>query len=63
MNNMIVLPLIIPIITGIFLVFIREQVKLQRIISLITTVFIAIVSIVILFTVQQEGIMRLDFSG
>lgn len=63
MNNMIVLPLIIPIITGIFLVFLRDQVKLQRIISLITTVFVIIVSITMLFIIQQDGIIRLDFSG
>ena len=63
MNNMIVLPLIIPIITGIFLVFIREQVKLQRVISFITVISIAVISLIILFTVRDEGIIRLDFSG
>ncbi len=63
MNNIIVLPLIIPIITGIFLVFLREQVKLQRIISLITVLAIAGISIVLLFEIQSKGIMRIDFSG
>ena len=63
MNNMIVLPLIVPIITGIFLVFLREQIQLQRILSLVTTVFVTFVSAVLLQLVHTDGIIRLDFSG
>ncbi|MDN4494684.1 Na+/H+ antiporter subunit D [Ureibacillus aquaedulcis] len=63
MNNLLVLPLIIPIITAVILVFLREQIVLQRIISLITMIFITIISALLLNMVQTEGIMRLDFSG
>ena len=63
MNNLIVLPLIIPIITGVILVFLREQIVLQRIISLITMVFISILSFILLNVIQTEGIIRIDFSG
>ncbi len=63
MNNIIVLPLIMPIITGILLVFLREQIKLQRIISLMTLLFVAGASAVLLQGVYTNGIMRLDFSG
>ena len=63
MNNLIVLPLIVPIITGILLVFLREQIQLQRIISLVTTVFVTFVSVVLLQHVHTDGIIRLDFSG
>lgn len=63
MSNMIVLPLIVPIITGVLLVFLRDYLKLQRIISFITVLFVAGVSLVLLEQVQQNGIMRLDFSG
>ncbi|CAM5219341.1 Multisubunit sodium/proton antiporter MrpD subunit OS=Ureibacillus acetophenoni OX=614649 GN=SAMN05877842_11299 PE=3 SV=1 [Ureibacillus acetophenoni] len=63
MNNIIVLPLIIPIITAVILVFLRENKILQRIITLITMIFVIGVSITLLLIVQSEGIMRLDFSG
>lgn len=63
MNNLLVLPLIIPIMTAVILVFLREQVILQRIISIVTMFFISIISFLLLHTVQTEGIIRLDFSG
>ncbi|MGN7479168.1 Na+/H+ antiporter subunit D [Solibacillus silvestris] len=63
MNNIIVLPLIVPIITAALLVFLNNNIKLQRIVSLITMIFVAGVSVVLLQLIQTEGIMRLDFSG
>ncbi len=63
MNNLLVVPLIIPIITAVILVFLREQIILQRIISIVTMIFISIISLLLLNVVQTEGIIRLDFSG
>ena len=63
MSNMIVLPLIVPIITAIILVFIRKQIVLQRMISLVTLIFVAIVSLVLLNEIQVNGVLRIDFSG
>lgn len=63
MNNIIVLPLIVPIITAALLVFLHDSIKIQRIVSLITMVFVAGVSVVLLQLIQTEGILRLDFSG
>ena len=63
MSNIIVLPMIVPIITAIFLVFLRDYIKLQRIISFITMLFVVSITAVMLFIVQTEGIMKLDFSG
>lgn len=63
MNNIIVLPMIMPIITAILLIFLREHIKLQRTISLITVIFTAVVATILLITVQSDGIMRIDFSG
>ena len=63
MNNLLVIPLIIPIITAVILVFLREQIVLQRIISIVTMIFISIISLLLLNLVQTEGIIRLDFSG
>ncbi|MEK4520460.1 Na+/H+ antiporter subunit D [Psychrobacillus sp. FSL W7-1457] len=63
MNNIIVLPLIIPIMIGVLLVFFNRQVKLQRIITLVTLLSITGISIYTLNTIQKEGILRLDFGG
>lgn len=63
MNNIIVLPMIVPIMTAIFLVFLRDYIKLQRIISFITMLFVASITALMLYVVQAKGIMKLDFSG
>jgi len=63
MNNVLVLPLIIPIITAVILVFLRDNIILQRIISLVTMVFVTSISVILLFAVQNEGIIKVDFGG
>ena len=63
MNNLIVLPLIIPIMTAVILVFLRKNIILQRIISIFTMIFITVISIMVLSAVQTEGIIKLDFGG
>ncbi|WP_433595717.1 Na+/H+ antiporter subunit D [Lysinibacillus xylanilyticus] len=63
MSNMIVLPLIVPVITAILLVFLRENVFLQRIISLLTLSFVVLISVILLLEIQKQGVMRIDFSG
>lgn len=63
MNNLLVLPLIIPIITAVVLVFLKDHIILQRIISFITMLFVTVLSFILLNIVQTEGILRLDFSG
>lgn len=63
MNNIIVMPLIIPIFTAIILVFLRDYVILQRVISFITMIAVSIISVILLNVIQTEGIIRLDFSG
>ncbi|MFP3917844.1 Na+/H+ antiporter subunit D [Lysinibacillus telephonicus] len=63
MNNLLVLPIIIPIITAVLLVFLRSHIMLQRIISLVTMLFLSLISYVLLELIQIEGILRLDFSG
>lgn len=63
MNNIVVMPMIIPLLTGVILVFLRSHVKVQRVLSLIATLATAGVSIYILNLIQTEGILRLDFGG
>ena len=63
MSNIIVLPLIVPIITAVLLVFLRDHIILQRIVSLVTMVFVSGVAVVLLQLIQTEGILTIDFSG
>lgn len=63
MNNIIVLPLVIPILTGILLVFLHRHVKTQRWISIIATILNIVISFIILQKIQVEGILKLDFGG
>lgn len=63
MNNLLVLPMVIPLLTGIFLIFIRRYVKLQKWISISMMIVNAGISFYILNLVQSEGIFRLDFGG
>lgn len=63
MNNLIVLPLIIPIFTAVLLVFFRNYVTLQKFLSFVSMISVSIISFYLLTKVEREGILKLDFSG
>ena len=63
MNNILVMPMVIPLLTAVFLVFLRSYVKVQRVLAFSSMVATAVVSIFILNLIQTEGILRLDFGG
>ena len=63
MNNILVLPMVLPILTGIFLIFLRPYVKVQRVVSILSIVATIGVSIYILNRIQIDGVLRLDFGG
>lgn len=63
MNNILALPMIIPIIIGITLIFFHRFIRLQRWISIIGMVANVVISIIILNRIQAEGVLRLDFGG
>lgn len=57
------MPMIIPLLTGILLVFLRPYVKVQRAFSLFSIVATVAISVYILNMIQADGILRLDFGG
>lgn len=63
MNNLVVMPLVVPIMIGIVLVFLKNHIRVQRALSLITMLSLIFISIVLLENIQASGIMRLDFGG
>src|SRR5690625_631631 len=63
MNNLLVLPMVIPLLTGIMLVFFRRFLPVQRWVSLLALIANGIISIVILNRIQAQGIFHLNFGG
>lgn len=61
MNNLIVLPMVLPIITGIILIFFKSNRPIQRWMSFITMIINICLSVYILQSVHKNGIIRLDF--
>lgn len=63
MNNLVVMPMIIPIVVAIILVFLRQQVKVQKIILFISMLLLIAVNSFLLFQVKNEGIQVIAFGG
>jgi len=63
MNNIVVMPMVIPLLTGILLIFLRSYIKVQRGFSLVSIIVTIAVSIYILNLIQVAGILRIDFGG
>ncbi|MBN6205150.1 Na+/H+ antiporter subunit D [Ralstonia pickettii] len=63
MNNMIVLPMVLPIVIGILLIFLRPYIKTQRVISVLGMLVNIGIAAYLLNQIQTKGILRLDFGG
>lgn len=61
MNNILVLPMVVPILAGILFVFLRKFIHIQRWSSIIAMVINIVLSLIILNRIQAEGVLRLDF--
>ncbi|WP_077619214.1 Na+/H+ antiporter subunit D [Bacillus sinesaloumensis] len=60
MNNFVILPILIPLMTGIILIFVNKYTKAARGISLISTILTVIVSLLLVNHVYQNGIQTLN---
>src|SRR5699024_3601960 len=63
MNNVLVLPMAIPLLIGIALMFFRHSIILQRWMSFSVMILNVGVSIYLLNRVQAEGVFHLAFGG
>lgn len=61
MNNLIVFPMIIPIIIGIILIFLQNLIHVQRWLTFFGLFINVVISLIILNNIQTSGIVKLDF--
>lgn len=63
MNNLLVFPIIIPLLTGLLLIIFRERIKLQRVLTVMAIVAIAVVSLILMHQIYHNGIQTLQLGG
>lgn len=63
MNNLLVLPLLLPLCTAVVLVFLKNRVSARRIISAVSVLLNLIVGAVIVQQVREQGIQTLHMGG
>ncbi|KKO52377.1 Na+/H+ antiporter subunit D [Paenibacillus sp. DMB20] len=63
MNNLIVLPLLIPLVTAVVLIFLQKKTKVQRWISLVSVSINIVSALLIIGQVKEKGIQTLYMGG
>lgn len=63
MNNLIVFPMVLPLIIGVLLVFFSAYLKLQRIVTMITLMVNSVIAFIMLQNILTDGILTLHFGG
>ncbi|MBN8193545.1 Na+/H+ antiporter subunit D [Bacillus sp. NTK074B] len=63
MTNLLILPILIPLFTAIILMFISKYVKVQRGVSVLSTLLTVVTSLILINTVHQEGIQTVNLGS
>ncbi|KKI89044.1 monovalent cation/H+ antiporter subunit D [Bacillus sp. SA1-12] len=63
MNNLVILPIIIPIITGMIMVIWKKNINFQRCLSIISIAVVGAVAIYLMVQIENEGIQLLHLGG
>ncbi|WEK55974.1 MAG: Na+/H+ antiporter subunit D [Candidatus Cohnella colombiensis] len=63
MSNVLILPIIIPLLTGMFMIFFRRNIRLQQIIAVVSLLLTIGVAAYIVHRVSVGGIIVLDVGG
>lgn len=63
MNNLVILPVLIPLLTGIILIFLRHHITWQKWLSALSFVSLIVVSAFIVYEVSHKGIQTLYLGG
>ncbi len=63
MTNLIILPILIPLLTGAILIFLHNRTMAQRVVSTLSSIATFIVSFIIVQKVHKDGIQSLNISS
>ncbi|WRP05914.1 Na+/H+ antiporter subunit D [Rossellomorea aquimaris] len=63
MTNLLILPILIPLFTAIILMFVSKYVKVQRGISAISTLATIAASLVLIYTISNDGIQTINLGS
>ena len=63
MNNMVLMPILIPLTIGMILILFRKNISVQRILSSISLIATGAVSIYLVIQIKSQGIQTLQLGG
>lgn len=63
MNNMLILPIIIPVIFGLIMVVFRKKIILQKVLATLALLLTGFISVLLIIKVRDEGIQALQLGG
>ncbi|MBU5670473.1 Na+/H+ antiporter subunit D [Paenibacillus brevis] len=63
MNNLLIAPVVIPLLTGMVLIIVHTNIHLQRVLSLIALLATAVVSVLLMNQIRLDGIQTLQLGG
>lgn len=63
MNNLIILPIIIPIIAGMIMVIFKKNIKMHRFLSVLSIIAISIATLLLITQIHTTGIQTLHLGG
>ena len=63
MNNVIILPIIIPLIAGIIMIIFRNNIRFHRLFSILAIVATGMISVFLINQIKTEGIQTLQLGG
>lgn len=63
MNNLVILPLIIPFISGLILIMFRKNIPFQRLFSVLAISAVGVVTVLLMSQIKTQGIQTLQLGG
>lgn len=63
MNNLVIAPIIVPVIAGLILLLFRKKIIFQRLFSILAVITVLIYSLLLIMKIKVEGIQTLQLGG
>lgn len=63
MNNLVIAPIIVPVIAGLILLLFRKKIIFQRLFSILAVITVLIFSLLLIMKIKVEGIQTLQLGG